>query len=72
MIVNGTRHSRKPDSRNVTSSTIISLKYPSHHLNTYDSTNEVMALDKRKCVKNGKGAFVCVCVQAFFFVHVVC
>lgn len=70
MIVNSTRHSRKPDSLNVTSSTIVSLKYPSHHLNTYDSTKEVMALDKRKCVKNGKGA--CVCVQAFFFVHFVC
>lgn len=43
---------------------IILLKYLSHCLNTYDSTGEVMALDKRKCVKNGKG--VCMCVQVFF------
>lgn len=67
MIVNSTRHSRKPDSLNVTSSTIVSLKYPSHHLNTYDSTKEVMALDKRKCVKNGKGACVCVCRLSFLY-----
>lgn len=45
---------------------IVLLKYPSHHLNTYDSTREIMALDKRKCVKNGKGVCVCVCAGSFF------
>lgn len=47
---------------------IVLLKYPSHHLNTYNSTREVMALDKRKCVKNGKGVCVCVC-RFFFFLY---
>lgn len=73
MIVNGTQHSRRKKKTRrtyATGSVIVSLKYPSHHLNTYDSTKEVMALDKRKCAKNGKG--VCVCAGSLFFVHFVC